>query len=119
MDCGTLITIYQSIIQPHFDYCTHIWSCFGKGLSDKLQKLQNRAFRMVPCENYDMRSFDILKNVGVCNLQDRREQQLVILMHKKEIECYKIIIQKFSQARILFLITIREIANLISRYLIQ
>ena len=41
VDYRTLITIYQSIIQPHFDYCSQVWGCLGKGLSDKLQKLQN------------------------------------------------------------------------------
>ena len=36
VDYRTLITIYQSIIQPHFDYCSQIWGCLGKDLSDKL-----------------------------------------------------------------------------------
>lgn len=38
VDFGKLLTIYQSIIQPHFDYCWQVWGCLGKGLSDKLRK---------------------------------------------------------------------------------
>ena len=76
VDYQTLIVIYLSIIQPHFDYCSQIWGCLGKGLSDKLQKLQNRAFRIITRENYDIRSEDILNRVGFSNLQTRREHQL-------------------------------------------
>ena len=28
---------------PHFDYCSSVWDCLSGYLSDKLQKLQNRA----------------------------------------------------------------------------
>ena len=45
VDYQTLIMIYLSMSQPHFDYCSQVWGCLGKGLSDKLQKRQNRAFR--------------------------------------------------------------------------
>ena len=47
VDYNTLITVYKSIIQPHFDYCSQVWGCLGKVLSDKLQRLQNRAFRII------------------------------------------------------------------------
>ena len=57
------------------------WSCLGKGLLDKLQKLQIRAFRIITRKNYDIRSEDILNSVGFPNLQTRREHQLAILMY--------------------------------------
>ena len=47
VDYNTLIIIYKSIIQPHFDYCSQVWGCLGNVLSDKLQRLQNRAFRII------------------------------------------------------------------------
>ena len=82
VDYQTLIVIYLSIIQLHFDYGSQIWGCLGKGLSDKLQKLQNRAFRIITRENYDIRSEDILNRVDFSNLQTRREHQLAILTYK-------------------------------------
>lgn len=82
VDYRTLITIYLSIIQPHFDYCSQVWGCLGTGLSDKLQKLQNRAFRIIKRKSYDVRSVDILNSVGFPNLQARRGHQLAILMYK-------------------------------------
>ena len=82
VDYQTLIIIYLSIIQP--DYCSQsqVWGCLGKGLSDKLQKVQNRAFRIITRKNYDIRSEDILNSVGFPNLQTTREHQLATLMYK-------------------------------------
>jgi len=44
---STLVTIYKSLILPHFDYCSAVWGCIGNGLSQKLEKLQNRAARII------------------------------------------------------------------------
>ena len=89
VDYRTLITIYQSTIQPHFDYCSQVW---GYYLSDKLQKLENRAFRIITRESYENRSANILENAGVSNLQARREHHLALLMFKvKNTKCYQII----------------------------
>jgi hypothetical protein len=38
-----LVLIYNALIQPHLDYCCEVWDVIGKTLSDRLQKLQNRA----------------------------------------------------------------------------
>ena len=40
---NVLINVYDSLIQSHFDYCNVVWSNCSIGLSDKLQRLQNRA----------------------------------------------------------------------------
>jgi hypothetical protein len=38
--------VYNSLIQPHFDYCCEVWDALGKSLRERLQKLQNRAARL-------------------------------------------------------------------------
>ena len=63
------INIYQSIIQPYFVYCAQVWGCIGKTSAVKVQKLQNRAFRIITHENYTTRSADILKTLGIPNLE--------------------------------------------------
>ena len=70
-------------IQPHFDCCSHILGCLGKGLSDKLPKLQNRAFRITH-ENYETRTADVLNKAGLPDLKSRREYQLAVLMFKNK-----------------------------------
>jgi hypothetical protein len=59
-----------------------VWGCLGKVLSDKIQRLQNRAFRIITREGYETRSKDILIKAGFSDLQTRREQQLATLMYK-------------------------------------
>ena len=82
VDYNALIIIYKSIIQPHFDYCSQVWGCLGKVLSDKLQRLQNRAFRIISREGYETRSKDIPNKAGFSDLQTRREQQFAVVMYK-------------------------------------
>ena len=106
VDFRTLITIYLSIIQPHFQ----IWGCLGKGLSDKIQKLQNRAFRIINRENNETRTADVLNKFGFPGLKSTREYQLALLMIKinQTQEAAKL----FNET---FMIKIRDIANLISQ----
>ena len=40
---STAIQIYNALIQPHLDYCSPVWDGLSNQMSDKLQKLQNRA----------------------------------------------------------------------------
>jgi hypothetical protein len=41
------VLVYNALIQPHFDYCCEVWDELGKGLGERLQKLQNRAARLI------------------------------------------------------------------------
>ena len=40
-------TVYTSFILPIFDYCDTVWSCCGSVNTDKLEKLQRRAARII------------------------------------------------------------------------
>ena len=44
---ATLHPIYQALIQPHFDCCNVVWGNCGITLLKKIQKLQNRASRVL------------------------------------------------------------------------
>ena len=58
--CQTLLKIYNALVAPCFDYCSEVWGCMGKGLCDRLQRLQNRAGRIITFSDYNTRSADIL-----------------------------------------------------------
>jgi hypothetical protein len=79
---NTLVDIYSSIILPHFDYCSSLWDNCRKGLRDKLQKLQNRAARIITRSNYEIRSSQILNNLNWPTLEDGRMKQESCLMLK-------------------------------------
>ena len=65
---ATLHLIYQALIQPHFDYCSTVWGTCGVTLQDKLQKLQNRAARVLIFSNYDVNAGQLLEILGWKNL---------------------------------------------------
>ena len=79
-----LVLIYNSLIQRHFDYCSIVWDrgSLGKGLGQKLQRLQNRAARIITESDYNIRSSDILTSLNWTNLETRRTQQFKTFMYK-------------------------------------
>ena len=66
----------------YFDYCTEVWGSLGKCLSDRLQKLQNRAARIITFSGYEHRSTDILNDLGWETLEQRRAKQLAVGVYK-------------------------------------
>ena len=60
---GTTIQIYNALIMPHFDYCRPVWDCLSGYLSDKLQKLQNRAARVITKLPFDTSSNYLLSTL--------------------------------------------------------
>ena len=47
VDRQTLLSVYNAIVRPYFDYCCEVWDVFGETQSKRLQKLQNRAARII------------------------------------------------------------------------
>ena len=50
---ASLHLIYQALIQANFDYCNIVWGNCGITLRNTIQKLQNRAARVLTDSNYD------------------------------------------------------------------
>ena len=63
-------------------YCGAVWGNINKGLADKLQKLQNRAARILTFSNYDVRSSVLLDALGWERLEYVRLKQLAVTMYK-------------------------------------
>ena len=76
------IQIYQALIQPHFDYCCTVWDGLGETLSTKLQKLQNRAARVIMRSSYDTDASVLLDSLRWDNLSLRRQKLKLGLMFK-------------------------------------
>ena len=79
---ATLRLIYQALIQPHFDYCSTVWGTCGVTLQDKLQKLQNRAARVLTFSNYDVNAGQLLEILGWKNLDRQRNIQKATMVFK-------------------------------------
>ena len=74
--------VNKSFIQQYFNYYSHVLGCSVATLSNKLQRLQNRAVRIITRQGYNVRSKDQLKSIGFKILHQQRLQQLCIMMYK-------------------------------------
>jgi hypothetical protein len=82
LSAKTAKQIYEALVLPHFDYCSQVWDGLYDTLSQKLQKLQNRAARAVTMSNYEVRSKDLLARLEWDSLSIRRKKQKLTLMYK-------------------------------------
>ena len=71
---ATLQNIYYGLVQSHFDYCSVVWGNCAKTLSDKLQKLQNRAVPVLSHSSSDADANQLLTELGWDNLETRRQK---------------------------------------------
>ena len=60
----TLTTRYIGIVEPHFRYCFSVWGCCGSTEINQLQKLQNRAARIVTNSSFDTPSRPFIEELG-------------------------------------------------------
>ena len=74
--------IYQTLILPHFDYCSSVWGDCNLTLYEKLQKLQNRAVRTITRSNYDTSASFLLNRLNWDDLITRRQKLKATLMFK-------------------------------------
>ncbi len=80
---NTAIQVHQALIQHHFDYCCcSVWDGLGETLSSKLQKLQNRAVRVITRSSYDTNAAVLLDTLHLDNLSLRRKKFKDGLMFK-------------------------------------
>ena len=79
---STAVQIYKALIQPHFDYCAPVWDELSSYLSEKLQKLQNHAARVILQANCEINSSLLLETLEWDQLSLRRRTQKAIMMFK-------------------------------------
>ena len=60
----TLKDIYRSIVEPHLHYCCSSWGCSGITRIESLQKLQNRAARIIAGSSYGAPSEPLHRDLG-------------------------------------------------------
>ena len=77
-----LLNVYNSLVQPHFDYCNVVWRNCSKNLSSKLQKLQNRVARVqITFSSFDCSTIESFQNLTWSKLVHQRVVSKAIMMH--------------------------------------
>ena len=78
----TAIEIYKGLIKPSFDYCSVVWDGLSRQLSEKLQKLLNRAAEVVTKSSHDTNSGYLLNSPSWDNLSVKRAKKKANSMYK-------------------------------------
>ena len=78
----TLCYIYNTRIQSQFDYCNLVWGNCGKTLFDRLQKLQNRAARVLTLSSYDADAKCLITQLDWKDLSTQFQIQKAIMVYK-------------------------------------
>ena len=82
IDQETAIKAYKGFIEPYFSYCVPVWDGLGATLSDRLQKLQNRAARVITRSTYVISSSYLLDELQWNPLFIECQKQKAIAMFK-------------------------------------
>ena len=78
----TLITMYNALVLPHFNYCSTVWHDGNNSNIDKLFKLQKRAARIITGSTYEIRSVEIFNNLKWSPVINTLNQRESIMMYK-------------------------------------
>ena len=78
----TVQTMYKSLIEPHLRYCCPVWGAAGNTALQKLQKLQNRAARIVTNSPYDAHSEPLIQKLGWPTIKQLIESETAKVVYK-------------------------------------
>ena len=88
--------IMKTFIESQFNYCPLIWMCHNRELNQKINKLHERALRVV-YKNRDLTFEQLLENVKSFTIHERNLQKLATEMYKvKHNLCPKPVQQLFT-----------------------
>ena len=60
----SLKRLYQALVMPYFDYCSLVWDNCSNNLKDRIQKLQNKAGRIITGDSYYMSATSTRTKLG-------------------------------------------------------
>ena len=79
---NTLRNMYTGIVEPHFRYCCSVWGCCGLTEINQLQKLQNRAARVITGSRFDAPGLPLVKRLGWKTIDELISSESNIMVFK-------------------------------------
>ena len=73
--------VYNALIQSQFDYCSIVWGNCGKTLFDRLQKLQNRAARVLTFSRYNTDAKRLFRQLNWKDLSTQFQMQKALMVY--------------------------------------
>ena len=78
----TVQKMYLGIVDPHIRYCCSVWGCAGDTILQKLQKIQNRAARIVTNSPFDEASLPLISQLGWLNIREMVDFEIATMVYK-------------------------------------
>ena len=78
----TLLTIYNSFIQPYISYCLELWGLCAKKYTDSIYKLQKLCCRIIAGVPKRTPSAPLFKSLGILTLSDMYNQSVLMFMFR-------------------------------------
>ena len=67
---ATIETTYRSLVEPYFRYYCPVWGNAGVSIIGKLQKLQNRALKLITNSSFDASPLPVIRALGWSTLRE-------------------------------------------------
>ena len=77
-----LQTMYRNMAEPYFRFCCPVWGVCGTTALNKLQKLQNRAARIVTNSPYRMSAPPTIRQLGWQTVKELIETETVQIVYR-------------------------------------
>ena len=74
--------MYRGIVEPHLSYCSSVWGCCSNSKINVLQKIQNRAARIVTNSPYDASAAPLIQNLGWPTINNLIRKETATLTYK-------------------------------------
>ena len=74
--------MYRGIVEPHLRYCCSVWGACGGTRLQVLQKLQNRAARIVTNSSYDSSASALIKTLNWPTVADMIKVETACMVYK-------------------------------------
>ena len=62
--------MHGGLVEPYFSFCSSVWGCCGETKVKSLQRLRNRAARIIANKLYDYSAISMLKELGWFSVKD-------------------------------------------------
>ena len=92
--------MYRRLVEPYCRYCCPVWCSANSTNLQRLQKLQNRAARIVSESPYDAHSEPLIKELGWFTIKQMIHTETVKIvykaLHNEAPECLKELFHRLS-----------------------
>ena len=74
--------LYLGLVEPHFRYCCSVWGSCGATTRKTLDKLQNRAMRIIISSTYDVSVGPLLRQLQLPSISDMIKKESASMVYK-------------------------------------